>query len=66
MLIFISDGITDCIEEDKENWMKDTILKIKSKNPQEMADELMEQVLEQGNQKVRDDMTILVVGIWKK
>ena len=31
-----------------------------------MADELMEQVLEQGNQKVRDDMTILVVGIWKK
>lgn len=66
MLIFISDGITDCIEEDKENWMKDTILKIKSKNPQEMADELMEQVLEQGKQKVRDDMTILVVGIWKK
>ena len=46
--------------------MKDTILKIESKNPQEMADALMEQVLEQGNQKVRDDMTILVVGIWKK
>ena len=66
MLIFISDGITDCIETDKENWMKDTILKIESKNPQEMADALMEQVLEQGNQKVRDDMTILVVGIWKK
>lgn len=66
MLIFISDGIMDCIEEEKENWMKDTILKIESKNPQEMADALMEQVLLAGNQKVRDDMTILVVAVWKK
>lgn len=66
MLIFISDGITDCIETDKENWMKDAILKISSKNPQEMADALMQQVLEQSEQKIRDDMTILVVGVWKK
>ncbi|MDO5519222.1 MAG: stage II sporulation protein E [bacterium] len=67
VIIMITDGVLDCIkEEEKEKAFSDYILKIKTKNPQEIADDLLEYAKEQNDYVAADDMTIIVAGIWKK
>ena len=39
---------------------------IDSKHPGQMADAVLEEVLERTDGKAADDMTVLVCGIWKK
>ena len=60
-LILISDGISDSFESADE--LSDCIKSIKTKNPQEFADELLERALACNNGYAVDDMTVLVVKI---
>jgi len=61
MLVLISDGISDSFADDEQ--LKECIKSIKTKNPQEFADELLERSLACNNGYAVDDMTILVVKI---
>ncbi|SFR71706.1 stage II sporulation protein E [Anaeromicropila populeti] len=66
-IIMVSDGILDSLEEEnKEEKFTAILKKIKLKNPQEMAECIMEEVMKESQGEVRDDMTVLVTGIWKK
>lgn len=60
-IILISDGISDSFEDDEE--LKECIKTIKTKNPQEFADELLERALACNNGYAVDDMTVIVVKI---
>ena len=60
-VILISDGISDSFENDEE--LKECIKSIKTKNPQEFADELLERALACNNGYAVDDMTVIVVKI---
>ena len=60
-VILISDGISDCFENDEE--LKECIKSIKTKNPQEFADELLERALACNNGYAVDDMTVIVIKI---
>ncbi len=60
-LILISDGISDSFKTDEE--LKECIKAIKTKNPQEFADELLYQALASNNGYAVDDMTVIVVKI---
>lgn len=67
MIIMVSDGVLDGIMfENKEECLKEMILEIHTKNPQDMAEELLERVKRLNRGSMRDDATILVLGIWKK
>lgn len=61
-IILCSDGISDTFGSDQE--MKDFILTIKTANPQEFADIILEKALANNNGYAVDDMTCLVVKIF--
>ncbi len=67
MVVMVSDGVLDALPgRDAEELMKYFILQTKTDNPAELAQLLMDQVLEFENDVPEDDMTILAGGFWKK
>lgn len=66
-VIMVSDGMLDFVSEvDKEEVFKNILEEIDVTNPQEMADTILERILEKEEHGVRDDMTVLVAGFWEK
>ncbi len=67
MVIMVTDGILDSVvEEEKEAFLENFIMEIKSNNPQEIANKILENALSQSNFIPRDDMTVITAGIWQK
>ncbi|MBS4534692.1 stage II sporulation protein E [Clostridium sp. D2Q-14] len=68
LIIMMSDGILDAHQacDDKENWMKDIINNISSRNPQTVADKILDEAINICEEANRDDMTVLVTKVWKK
>lgn len=67
MVIMVSDGVLDAILfENKEECLKELILETDTTNPQEMAEELLEKIQAMSKNQMRDDASILVLGIWRK
>lgn len=67
ILIMISDGIFDGPKhvENTELWMKRKVKEMKTENPQEIADLLLEEVIRTKSGEIDDDMTVLVTKIMK-
>ena len=67
MIIMVTDGIIDSVDSglDQDEWLTGTILKCNTRNPQELADFIMEEALGQTNGIANDDMTVMVSRIWK-
>lgn len=64
-VIMITDGVLDALptgeqEEVLEKWIRD----LEISNPKEMAHYILEKVLEETDGLPKDDMTVLVAGIW--
>lgn len=67
MIIMVSDGILDSIlVDEKEEYLKELILKIDTNHPQELANELMERLQSMNHRGLRDDATILAVSLWNR
>jgi len=67
IIIMVTDGVLDCIpEEDKEGYMEKLIMDIKSNNPQEIANRILDHALSMSKYVPKDDMTIITAGIWLK
>jgi stage II sporulation protein E len=64
-LIMMTDGILDApgYAVNKELWMKRVLQEIKTEDPQELADELLDTAMRQNPGGIRDDMTVLVTRI---
>ena len=62
-VVITSDGVSDSFENDET--FKAEIVSIKTKNPQEFADQLLEKALSKNKGYAVDDMTILVVKIFE-
>ncbi len=67
IIIMVTDGVLDSIqEESKEAFMEQLISEMKSINPQEIANRILDKALEQSNYTPKDDMTVITAGIWLK
>jgi stage II sporulation protein E len=67
IIILVTDGVLDCIEGDnKETFMEQMIMELKSNNPQEIANRILDKTLSQSNYVPMDDMTVITAGIWLK
>lgn len=64
MIVLCSDGVSDAFVSDLE--FKDFVLSIKSANPQEFADAIVQKALAGNNGYAVDDMTCLVVKIFQQ
>lgn len=67
MVIMVTDGVLDVLPvEHQEKLMKDIILEHPTNNPKELADYIVSRVRQYKNGRFCDDMTVLVLGIWKR
>lgn len=65
-VVMITDGVLDALPVGEQEVILDTIIKgTEIHNPKEMAHHVLEQVLEWSGEAPLDDMTVLVVGVWK-
>lgn len=66
-VILMSDGVLDALgERDYEEVMSPVISEIKEQNPGVIAERLLQFAICAGRGHIRDDMTVLVTGIWNK
>lgn len=65
LLIMMSDGIYDAPKhvENKEIWMKRLLTEIKTDDPQEVADMILEKIIRSEHGVIDDDMTVIVAKI---
>lgn len=65
-IIMLSDGVMDCIVQEKgELFMKELIADLQFERPNEIAGCIMKYVLNLSKGRIRDDMTVLVMGFWE-
>lgn len=64
-VIMMSDGIVEsAAKQNKEDILGKIIQRLEPGKPQDMADEILEQALEELGEEKDDDMTVFVTGIW--
>lgn len=66
IIVMVTDGVIDSKNNiiNKDSWVVNLLLKNTSKNPEEIANKIFEQTKENYNQKLKDDVTIIVARIW--
>lgn len=65
-IIMLSDGILDALSQGiGEEMLPEMLGKITLKNPSEMANHILSFCLHQSKGRIRDDMTVMVTGIWE-
>ena len=65
VLILMSDGVTDCFEgTEGKRRLKEVIAHMNLVNPKEIANYLLRYAVNCQGGRIRDDMTILVLGLW--
>ena len=66
-IIMVSDGVLDALSQGiGEDMLPELIGSTNLENPGEMANAILNFCIHQCKGHIRDDMTILVIGIWKK
>jgi len=68
MLVMVTDGVLDSDLHgfEKEDWILQALREFPASNPQDLADHLLQCAVENYNNVVQDDMTVLVARIWEK
>lgn len=66
-VIMLSDGILDALSQGiGEEMLPEIIGRLEYTNPNEIANQILTYCLKQSSGQVRDDMTVLVIGVWEK
>ena len=68
LVIMMTDGVLEAIQgNQKEDVLKEFCLTQQGRNPREIADKVLEFAIgQEENHTAKDDITVLVAGIWKK
>lgn len=66
MIVMVTDGVLDCFSrnDNGEKVLQKIISKIRTTNPQEVAETILRKSKE--NKPIKDDMTVLVARIWER
>ncbi|WP_129595711.1 stage II sporulation protein E [Anaerophilus nitritogenes] len=64
-MIMMSDGVADADKNMEDGWIVEAIKGINSKNPEKIADKLLDIAIQKYGNKIEDDMTVMVSKIWK-
>lgn len=63
-VIMASDGVTDCLRDDMScQWLKDTISKIRSRDPQTMCDLIINRAAIHYGEREKDDLTVVTLRV---
>lgn len=66
-VVMVTDGVLDCKKDiiDKEKWLADIILNMNTRNPQKLAEDILQSCLEANGGVAPDDMTVMAAKIWE-
>lgn len=65
-VVMVTDGVIDALPPGRQEELMETIIgETEIQNPKELAHHILGKVLEHSGEVPADDMTVLVVGIWK-
>ncbi len=66
-LVMVSDGVVDAFgAEGYESGMLQAVAGLQGQNPGELAEKLLRMAICKNGGRIRDDMTVGVIGIWKE
>ena len=60
----VTDGVSDAFAGRPEAW-EDFLVRCKAVNPQDMADQILDEAIRQSEGKIKDDMSVIVAGVWE-
>jgi stage II sporulation protein E len=66
LLVMFSDGVLDCIPDSKIETLAELFEEMDVVRPQAVADQLFDKITNMQGYEKRDDVTILVLGIWDR
>jgi stage II sporulation protein E len=66
-VVMVTDGVLDCNKGivDKEKWLAEMIMSIRTRNPQRLAEEILQGCLDANDGVAPDDMTVIAAKIWE-
>ena len=66
-IIMLSDGVLEALSQGiGEEILPEIIGRTSHTNPGQIANQILSYCLHQSRGQIRDDMTVLVIGIWNK
>ena len=66
-VIMVSDGVLDALSDGiGEEMLPEILGRMEYTNPGEMANQILAYAIKQSKGRIRDDMTVLVTGIWSQ
>ena len=68
IIVMITDGLLELDDNsiEKERWIKDRLEEIDTKNPNEIANSILNEAKKIAKNVIKDDMTVMVARIWSK
>lgn len=66
MLVMFSDGVLDSMSQDQLEILTELLKKQDAVRPQAIADQIFDEITQMEEYENRDDITILVLGIWDR
>ena len=66
LVILVSDGVIESWNSGGEEKLRRYLSEIESISPSELAGRILRYAIEEAGGRVRDDMTVLAVGIWER
>ncbi len=66
-VVMVTDGVLDCNREivDKEKWLAELIRDVETRNPQRLAEEILQSCLQANGGEAPDDMTVIAAKVWE-
>lgn len=65
MVVMVTDGVADTVKNSEETWLHRLLEKKPTKNPQDLADHILEEAKRNCGHNIKDDMTVLVLRVIK-
>ncbi len=66
-VVMVSDGVLDQLKnKNPEDIISKILNRTKITNPKEIAKRLLNKVIRISGEEIRDDMSVIVIGVWKK
>lgn len=66
-IVMVSDGVLDQLcDKNAEEIIAKILNRTKVTNPKEMSKRILNKIIHISGKEIRDDMSVLVIGIWKK
>lgn len=69
IIVMVTDGVLDSSDEiikHNDQWLEKALQDIKSNNPQDIADYILQRAKDNAKGDIQDDMTVLVSKFWEK